>query len=133
MLTLSVFPIYITPPLPACITYDCREGHGVIIGNTQCYSISFLFLFFFHQSSLYPIKIFAKYFYLLVFIMNKLKSSSVMPFAAVTSLVCVLFFSLLLLSLEAGARAQQNISGSFFNCPPLASSPALAPPSLFTD
>ena len=26
---------------------------------TECYSISFLFLFFFHQSSLYPIKIFA--------------------------------------------------------------------------
>ena len=33
---------------------------------TECYSISFLFLFFFHQSSLYPIKIFAKCFYLLV-------------------------------------------------------------------
>ena len=29
---------------------------------TECYSISFLFLFFFHQSSLYPIKIFAKCF-----------------------------------------------------------------------
>ena len=46
--------------------YDCREGRGVIIGNTQSVSISFLFLFFFHQSSLYPIKIFAKCFYLLV-------------------------------------------------------------------
>ena len=33
---------------------------------TECYSISFLFLFFFHQSSLYPIKIFAKCFDLLV-------------------------------------------------------------------
>ena len=33
---------------------------------TECYSISFLFLFFFHQSSLYPVKIFAKCFYLLV-------------------------------------------------------------------
>ena len=33
---------------------------------TECYSISFLFQFFFHQSSLYPIKIFAKCFYLLV-------------------------------------------------------------------
>ena len=33
---------------------------------TECYSISFLFLFFFHQSSLYPIKRFAKCFYLLV-------------------------------------------------------------------
>ena len=29
----SVFPI-ITPPLPACIVYDCREDRGVIIGNT---------------------------------------------------------------------------------------------------
>ena len=37
----------------------------MIIGNTQSVSIQFLFLFFFHQSSLYPIKIFAKYFYLL--------------------------------------------------------------------
>ena len=36
---------------------------------TECYSISFLFLFFFHQSSLYPIKIFAKCFYLLVCIL----------------------------------------------------------------
>ena len=60
--------MYITPPLPACIMYDCREGRGVIIGNTQSVSISFLFLFFFHQSSLYPIKIFVKCFYLLVFI-----------------------------------------------------------------
>ena len=90
MLTLCVFPIYITPcimydcreghgviyitpSLTACIMYDCREGHGVIyIGNTQSVSISFLFLFFFHQSSLYPIKIFAKCFYLLVIIMHAL-------------------------------------------------------------
>ena len=60
-----------TPPLPACMhcIYDCREGHGVIYREyTECYSISFLFLFFFHQSSLYPIKIFAKCFYLLVII-----------------------------------------------------------------
>ena len=58
--------LYITPPLPAC---DCREGRGVIyIGNTQSVSISFLFLFFFHQSSLYPIKIFENCFYLLVII-----------------------------------------------------------------
>ena len=35
----------------------------MIIGNTQSVSIPFLFLFFFHQSSLYPIK---KCFYLLV-------------------------------------------------------------------
>ena len=31
MLTLCVF----TPPLPACIVYDCREGRGVIIEKTQ--------------------------------------------------------------------------------------------------
>ena len=50
----------------ACIVYDCREGRGVIYREyTECYSISFLFLFFFHQSSLYRIKIFAKCFYLL--------------------------------------------------------------------
>ena len=41
----------------------------MIIGNTQSVSISFLFLFFFHQSSLYPIKIFVKCFYLLVHIL----------------------------------------------------------------
>ena len=104
--------MYITPPLPACIVYDCREGRGgihrvlastlvsVIFSPvtvyslyitprpslqsytmhaerggviyreyTECYSISFLFLFFFHQSSLYPIKIFAKCFYLQVCIL----------------------------------------------------------------
>ena len=38
----------------------------MIIGSTQSVSIPFLFLFFFHQSSLYPIKIFAKCFYLLI-------------------------------------------------------------------
>ena len=38
--------------LPACIVYDCREDRGVIIGNTQSVSIPFLFLFFFHESSL---------------------------------------------------------------------------------
>ena len=31
----TVYSLYITPPLPAYIVYDCREGHGVIIGNTQ--------------------------------------------------------------------------------------------------
>ena len=63
----TVYSLYITPPLPACIVYDCREGRGVIYREyTEFYSISFLFLFFFHQSSLYPIKIFAKCFYLLV-------------------------------------------------------------------
>ena len=55
---------YITPPLPACIVYDCREGRGVI---TQSVSIPFLFLFFFHQSSLYPIKIFAKCLYIYMY------------------------------------------------------------------
>ena len=66
-----MYSLYITPPLPACMhcIYDCREGHGVIYREyTECYSISFWFLFFFHQSSLYPIKIFAKCFYLLVII-----------------------------------------------------------------
>ena len=45
-----------------------HAGRGGVIYReyTECYSISFLFLFFFHQSSLYPIKIFAKCFYLLV-------------------------------------------------------------------
>ena len=29
-------PYNVTPPLPACIVYDCREDCGVIyIGNTQ--------------------------------------------------------------------------------------------------
>ena len=26
----TVYSIYITPPLSACIVYDCREGRGVI-------------------------------------------------------------------------------------------------------
>ena len=45
-----------------------HAGRGGVIYReyTECHSISFLFLFFFHQSSLYPIKIFAKCFYLLV-------------------------------------------------------------------
>ena len=50
-----MYSLYITPPLSACIVHDCREGRGVIYREyTECYSISFLFLFFFHQSSLYP-------------------------------------------------------------------------------
>ena len=49
---------------------------GAIIGNTQSVSIPFLFLFFFHQSSLYPIKRFAKCFYLLVIIIGKYGSTS---------------------------------------------------------
>ena len=62
-----MYSLYITPPLPACIVYDSREGCGVIYREyTECYSISFLFLLFFHQSSLFPTKIFAKCFYLLV-------------------------------------------------------------------
>ena len=49
--------------------YTMHAGRGGVIYReyTECYSISFLFLFFFHQSSLYPIKIFAKCFYLLVY------------------------------------------------------------------
>ena len=48
-----------------------HAGRGGVIYReyTECYSISFLFLFFFHQSSLYPIKRFAKCFYLLVCIL----------------------------------------------------------------
>ena len=71
MLTLCNY--YVFPALPehtaenSCIVYDCRVGRGVIIEkNTQSVSIPFLFLFFFHLSSLYPIKIFAKCVYLLV-------------------------------------------------------------------
>ena len=65
--TLCIPYISLHPSLHACIVYDCREGRGVIYREyTECYSISFLFLFFFHHSSLYPIKIFAKCFYLLV-------------------------------------------------------------------
>ena len=60
--------VFLTSPHCVGIVYDCREGRGVIYREyTECYSISFLFLFFFHQSSLYPIKIIAKCFYLLVF------------------------------------------------------------------
>ena len=68
--TLCIPYIRITPPLTACIVYDCREGRGVIYREyTECYSTSSLFLFFFHQSSLYPIKIFLKKLYLLVCIL----------------------------------------------------------------
>ena len=65
---LTLYNYYVFPALPehtaenSCIVFDCREGRGVIIGNTQSVSIPFLFLFFFHLSSLYPIKIFAKCF-----------------------------------------------------------------------
>ena len=61
--TNTVYSLYITPHV-LCMTV----GRGVIIGYTQSVSTPFLFLFFFHQSSLYPIKIFAKCFYLLVII-----------------------------------------------------------------
>ena len=63
-----MFPIYHSTTLPTVIYNACREGWWSDI-YTECYSISFLFLFFFHQSSLYPIKIFAKCFYLLVCIL----------------------------------------------------------------
>ena len=49
--------------------FEVMACHGINREYTECYSISFLFLFFFHQSSLYPIKIFAKCFYLLVCIL----------------------------------------------------------------
>ena len=69
--TLCIPYISLHPSLHALCMTVCSEGRGVIIGNTQSViSIPFLFLFFFHQSSLYPIKIFAKCFYLLVIIMH---------------------------------------------------------------
>ena len=54
-------------PRPSLQSYTMHAGRGGVIYReyTECYSISFLFLFFFHQSSLYPIKIFVKCFYLL--------------------------------------------------------------------
>ena len=67
----TVYSLYITPrPSLQSYTMHAGRGGGVIYREyTECYSISFLFLFFFHQSSLYPIKIFAKCFYLLVCIL----------------------------------------------------------------
>ena len=74
MLTLCVFPIYISlhPSLHAL----CMINH--YSGFTEYYSISFLFLFFFHLSSLYPIKIFVKYFYLLALSMTTVASNTVL-------------------------------------------------------
>ena len=69
--TLCIPYNYITPR-PSYSHIQCMHaGRGGVIYReyTECYSISFLFLFFFHQSSLYPIKIFAKCFYLLVCIL----------------------------------------------------------------
>ena len=61
--SLCIPYISLHPSLHAlCMT---REDRGMIIRNTQSVSIPFLFLFFFHQSSLYPIK---KCFYVLVHI-----------------------------------------------------------------
>ena len=55
--TLCIPYISLHPSLHTLYVYDCREGRGVIYREyTESYSISFLFLFFFHQSSLYPIK-----------------------------------------------------------------------------
>ena len=66
-----MYSLYITPrPSLQSYTMHAGRGGGLIYREyTECYSISFLFLFFFHQSSLYPIKIFAKCFYLLVCIL----------------------------------------------------------------
>ena len=65
-----MYSLYITPR-PSLQSYTMHAGRGGVIYReyTECYSISFLFLFFFHQSSLYPIKRFAKCFYLLVCIL----------------------------------------------------------------
>ena len=71
---------------PSLHVYDCREGRGVIYREyTECYSISFLFLFFFHHSSLYPIKIFAKCFYLLVYIRTEITDGTQQ---------CILYYAL---------------------------------------
>ena len=60
--TLCIPYISLHPSLHAlCMTLG-RIVESVIIGNTQSVSIPFLFLFFFHQPSLYPIKRFAKCF-----------------------------------------------------------------------
>ena len=68
--TLCIPYISLHPSLHALYMTVGRVVRGVIYREyTECYSISFLFLFFFHQSSLYPIKIFAKCFYLLVCIL----------------------------------------------------------------
>ena len=48
---MLAFPI--TPPLPACIVYNCREGREVI-GNAQSASI-FVFVF----SAVIPMSLFA--------------------------------------------------------------------------
>ena len=63
----TLYSLYITPR-PSLQSYTMHAGRGGVIymEYTECYSISFLFLLFFHQSSLYPIKRFAKCFYLLV-------------------------------------------------------------------
>ena len=60
-----MYSLYITPR-PSLQSYTMHAGRGGVIYReyTECYSISFLFLFFFHQSSLYSIKIFAKFMFL---------------------------------------------------------------------
>ena len=64
----SVFPII--TPRSSLQSYTMHAGRGgVIYREYTSVSIPFLFLFFFHQSSLYPIKIFAKCFYLLICIL----------------------------------------------------------------
>ena len=67
--TLCIPYISLHPSLQSYTMHACREGWSDIMEYTECYSISFLFLFFFHQSSLYPIKIFAKCFYLLLLLL----------------------------------------------------------------
>ena len=62
--TLCIPYISIHPSLHAL----CMTVGRIYREYTECYSISFLFLFFFHQSSLYPIKMFAKFFYSLIVI-----------------------------------------------------------------
>ena len=112
-----MYSLYITPPLPACIMYDCREVHGVIIGNTQSVSISFLFPFFFHQSSLYPIKIFVKCFYLVVYIVciSSISNYTCMLLACIALVpgLCTLVLSFLMRGLSVEIHVKEWVKTIF--------------------
>ena len=109
--TLCIPYISLHPSLQLYTMHACREGRGVIYREyTECYSISFLFLFFFHQSSLYPIKIFAKCFYLLV---RKMGSHS---FAVPASLFSIHYYNnrCILITLKAFGLKRSGVSDSHF-------------------
>ena len=69
--TLCIPCTYITPPLPACIVYDCREGHT---GNTQSVIASHSCFYSFFTSHPY---ILSKYLQMFLF-------TSLYPFSAPT-------------------------------------------------